>query len=152
MQPIFEPHKPRQERKKKGEKGEEEPPDHALGRSRGGLTTKIHLLCDAANPLAVDLLPGNQSESTQAERLLSKVRIPTKQGRPRNRPQYLVADKSYDVSRIRVYLRKRGSRLLSQTRRFPKAENGVREDQGHYMLNAISWSVSLAGSNTADGL
>ena len=32
--------------KKKGEKGEQEPPHHALGRSRGGLTTKI-LLCDA---------------------------------------------------------------------------------------------------------
>lgn len=27
--------------------GPEEPQDHALGRSRGGLTTKIHMLCDA---------------------------------------------------------------------------------------------------------
>ncbi|WP_277052974.1 transposase, partial [Zestomonas thermotolerans] len=26
--------------------GPEEPVDHALGRSRGGLTTKIHMLCD----------------------------------------------------------------------------------------------------------
>ncbi len=121
MQPIFEPHKPQQGRKKKGKEGEEEPPDHALGRSRGGLTTKIHLLCDAVgHPLAVDLLPGNQSESTQAERLLSKVRIPTKQGRPRNRPQYLVADKSYDVSRIRVYLRKRGIKAAIPNKAIPK--------------------------------
>ncbi|TDV59178.1 HD domain-containing protein [Pseudomonas sp. LP_7_YM] len=28
-------------------RGFEEPQDHALGRSRGGLTTKIHMLCDA---------------------------------------------------------------------------------------------------------
>jgi len=32
-------------RRKKG--GAEEPQDHALGRSRGGLLTKIHMLCDA---------------------------------------------------------------------------------------------------------
>jgi len=25
----------------------EEPPDHALGRSRGGFGTKIHLVCDS---------------------------------------------------------------------------------------------------------
>jgi hypothetical protein len=25
----------------------DEPPDHAIGRSRGGLTTKNHLVCDA---------------------------------------------------------------------------------------------------------
>jgi len=30
-----------------GKRGPEEPPDHALGRSRGGLTTKIHLICSA---------------------------------------------------------------------------------------------------------
>jgi len=30
-----------------GNKGADEPADHALGRSRGGLTTRIHMLCDA---------------------------------------------------------------------------------------------------------
>ena len=117
MQPISEPHKQRQGRKKY----EEDPPHQVLGRSRGGLTTKIHLICDAmGHPLAVDLLPGNQAESTQAERLLSKVRIPTRRGRPRNRPKYLVADKSYDVSRIRSYLRKRGIKAAIPNKAIPK--------------------------------
>ena len=44
---------------KKG--GAIEPPDHALGRSRGGLTTKIHLLCDSRGfPLTFSLSAGQQ--------------------------------------------------------------------------------------------
>lgn len=33
--------------RRREQRGPEEPADHALGRSRGGLTTKIHRLCDA---------------------------------------------------------------------------------------------------------
>jgi hypothetical protein len=33
-------------------KDTEEPADHALDRSRGGLTCKIHILCDGAGPLS----------------------------------------------------------------------------------------------------
>lgn len=37
----------------------EEPVDHALGRSRGGLTTNIYMLCDANGvPLRFLLSPG----------------------------------------------------------------------------------------------
>jgi hypothetical protein len=44
-----------------GEGGSEEPVNHALGRSRGGLTTKIHLVCDGhGHPLAFELSPGQQ--------------------------------------------------------------------------------------------
>lgn len=42
-----------------GKKGPEEPLDHVLGRSRGGLTTKIHMVCDANGvPLRFMLSPG----------------------------------------------------------------------------------------------
>lgn len=43
-----------------GKRGPEEPQDHALGRSRGGLTTKIHMLCDANGVPLNFLLSGGQ--------------------------------------------------------------------------------------------
>jgi transposase len=49
--------------RKKGDP--EEPEDHALGRSRGGYTTKIHLLSDGrGHPLHFHLTPGQAHEST----------------------------------------------------------------------------------------
>ena len=44
-----------------GKKGPDEPVDHALGRSRGGLTTKIHMLCDANGVPLRFLLSGGQA-------------------------------------------------------------------------------------------
>ncbi len=42
----------------------DEPADHALGRSRGGFSTKIHLLCDRhGHPLHFHLTPGQTHES-----------------------------------------------------------------------------------------
>lgn len=42
----------------------EEPADHALGRSRGGFSTKIHVLCDGhGHPLHFHLTPGQVHES-----------------------------------------------------------------------------------------
>jgi hypothetical protein len=42
----------------------DEPDDHALGRSRGGLTTKVHLACDSqGRPLAFLLSPGQRHNS-----------------------------------------------------------------------------------------
>jgi transposase len=42
-------------------RGPEEPRDHVLGRSRGGLTTKIHMLCDANGVPLRFLLSGGQA-------------------------------------------------------------------------------------------
>lgn len=56
-------------RRKKGDP--KEPTDHALGRSRGGFTTKIHLLCDAhGHPLEFHLTAGQAHESTAVQPLL----------------------------------------------------------------------------------
>lgn len=49
----------------------EEPEDHALGRSRGGWGTKIHLLVDGSGvPIAAHLTPGQTHESKGLEPLL----------------------------------------------------------------------------------
>ena len=84
--------------------GPEEPLDHALGRSRGGLTTKIRLVCDANGvPLRFLLSPGQASDIAQAQPLLEQVRIPGKPGRPRKRCRWLLADKGYDAEHLRQY-------------------------------------------------
>ncbi|MFI1414959.1 IS5 family transposase [Streptomyces sp. NPDC020707] len=88
----------------------DEPDDHALGRSRGGLTTKIHLACDGrGRPLAVLLTPGQRHDSTCARPLLELIRVPRiGLGRPRCRPDQVIADKAYSSRGFRAYLRKRG--------------------------------------------
>lgn len=46
--------------------------DQAIGRSRGGLTTKIHMIVDAlGNPLALSLTGGQVHDITQAEALVA---------------------------------------------------------------------------------
>ncbi|WP_407700179.1 transposase [Streptomyces liliifuscus] len=55
----------------------DEPDDRALGRSRGGLTTKIHLACDGkGRPLAVLVTPGQRHDSICARPLLERIRVP----------------------------------------------------------------------------
>lgn len=78
-----------------------EPPDHALGRSRGGFGTKIHLVTDGTGlPLAVEVSPGQASESAYVEPVLNAVRI----GR-RQRPAAIAGDKGYSYARVRGWLR-----------------------------------------------
>ena len=49
-----------------GETGGPVPADHALGRSRGGLTTKFHLACEQGQkPLAIIVTAGQRGDSPQ---------------------------------------------------------------------------------------
>ena len=84
--------------------------DEAIGRSRGGLTTKLHLACDGkGRPLAVVLTPGQRHDCTQLEPVLDAIRVPRAGGgRPRTRPAHLIADKGYSYDRCRALLRQRG--------------------------------------------
>jgi len=51
-----------------------EPPDHALGRSRGGMSTKIHQLVDGrGRPLVIALTPGQTGDSPMLKPLLSQL-------------------------------------------------------------------------------
>ncbi|MGN2364008.1 IS5 family transposase [Streptomyces luridiscabiei] len=95
---------------RKGESTGDEPDDHAPGRSRGGLTTKIHLAADGqGRPLALMLTAGQRHDSVMAQALLERIRVPrTGPGRPRSTPDHVVADKAYSSRAFRVYLRRRG--------------------------------------------
>lgn len=86
----------------------EEPSDHALGYSRGGFGTKIHLVADGqGTPLAVTLTPGQQHESTMCEETLNAVRIKQESGPARKRPKAVAGDKAYSSKAIRDFLRKK---------------------------------------------
>ena len=61
--------------------------NQAIGRSRGGLTTKIHMVVDAlGNPLVFNLTEGHVHDVTQAETLIAQVN-----------PEAVLADKGYDA-------------------------------------------------------
>jgi transposase len=87
-----------------------EPADHGLGRSRGGLTSKTHLACEQGRkPLAVVITGGQRGDSPQFIPVLRRIRV--KQpggGRPRSRPDLVLADKAYTSKGNRAHLRARG--------------------------------------------
>ncbi|MFJ8133318.1 IS5 family transposase [Streptomyces hydrogenans] len=87
-----------------------EPADHGLGRSGGGLTSKIHLAVEQRQkPLSVVIAAGQRGDSPQFEPVLEAIRVPRLGlGRPRKRPDRVRADKAYDSRRNRAYLRRRG--------------------------------------------
>ena len=98
-----------------------EPEDHALGRSRGGFGTKLHLVVDSHGiPLAAALSAGQAHESRYVEPVLRAVRLRRPRGRggpARTRPRRLAGDKGYSYPTVRRYLRRRGIRAVIPTRK-----------------------------------
>jgi transposase len=84
-----------------------EPGAEALGRSRGGFTTKIHLRCEGyGKPVTFALTGGQVHDSQQVTALTDRGAIRRiGRGRPRLRPAKLAGDKAYSS---RLALRKRG--------------------------------------------
>lgn len=98
-----------------------EPTDHGLGRSRGGFSSKIHVVCDGqGNPLGAVISGGHRNDSAFFVQALRSVSIRQKQGRPRTKPQRVVADKGYDFSPVREYLRKRNIEAVIPQRKMPE--------------------------------
>jgi len=86
-----------------------EPSDHAIGRSRGGLTTKTHLVCDGkGRALAFVLTPGQAADTSLLPATLEQIRVHGAAGRPRTRPDRVLADKGYPSRANRAWLRRHG--------------------------------------------
>lgn len=83
-----------------------------LGRSRGGLTTKLHLAVEQKQkPMSIVITAGQRGDSPQFEVVLGRIRVPRLgTGRPRTRPRRVRADKAYASRKNRAYLRRRGIR------------------------------------------
>jgi transposase len=71
-----------------------------MGRSRGGLTTKIHALVDAnGNPIALKLTEGQAHDGKSAADMLNRI----------GPGQTLLADRAYDSDALRQALAQRGA-------------------------------------------
>jgi transposase len=74
--------------------------EQAIGRSRGGRTTKIHAVADASGRLiAFDLTPGQSGDVGSAEGLIDKL----------PKAAHILADTAYDSDKFREFLIARGS-------------------------------------------
>ena len=99
-----------------GQRGD--PATEALGRSRGGFSTKLHLRTEGGGkPLVVVLSPGQHHESRFVPALLERGAVKRLgPGRPRLRPRRVAGDKGFSYRRVRAYLRRRGIGALIPTR------------------------------------
>jgi transposase len=95
-------------RKAGGEKGEI--CDEALGRSRGGFTTKIHIGAEGlGKPVTFSLTGGHVHDTQQFATLMGTGWIRRLgRGRPRLNPDRVAGDKAYSSGQIREALRRRG--------------------------------------------
>lgn len=88
-------------------KDPDEPADHALGRSRGGFSTKIHILCDGfGHPLHFHLTAGQAHETTALVPLLQGAdeQLIDGDGNPIPWPVALGGDKGYRADWIDEFL------------------------------------------------
>jgi transposase len=84
----------------------------ALGRSRGGFSTKLHVRADRqGKPLVLLVTAGERHDQMLFEPLMQQGQVKRGgRGRPRHQPGRLVGDKGYRSRRIRTWLRQRGIR------------------------------------------
>jgi transposase len=101
---------------------QDEPQDHALGYSRGGFSTKVHLLCDSRGALlGIHVTPGQRHESRAFEATMQRVYLPRRRGR-RRWPRRLAGDKGYSYPRIWRWLgRRRIGRVIPTRKDQPRA-------------------------------
>jgi putative transposase len=107
-----------------------------LGRSRGGLSTKIHAAGDAlGNPVRLIGGPGQQHDMSRACELVDGLQA-----------KATIGDKGYDANRLEAKIIQQGSQLVippkrTAKRRAPTIKTSTR--------NAISSSASSTSSNNS---
>ena len=84
----------------------------ALGRSRGGFSTKIHVNVDAlGNPLRFMLTAGQRHDITQAEDLLADLEF-----------ERVIADRSYDAADLLQIISEKGAAAVIPPRKNRKEQ------------------------------
>jgi transposase len=95
----------------------QEPPDHALGYSRGGYGTKVHLLCEEHGlPLGIYLTPGQRHESKGFEPLMEHVLTATDEEEP-PWPEKMAGDRGYSYPEVRDWLDEHDIEAVIPTRK-----------------------------------
>jgi transposase len=108
------------------------PDREGLGRSRGGLTTKVHLAADRlARPIARVTTPGQRHDAVMFTAVLAAIHIARPgRGRPRTRPGHVLADKAYSSKAIRGLLRRRAIAATIPEKADQKAHRARRGSTG----------------------
>jgi transposase len=90
------------------------PSRESLGRSRGGLTSKVHLAADTrCRPISRVVTAGHRHDSLAFAPVMAGIRIRRRgRGRPRTRPAQVLGDKAYSSRAIRSHLRQRRIRAI----------------------------------------
>jgi transposase len=129
----------------------QEPSDHALGRSRGGFGTKVHLVCDSHGSIvALFVTAGQRHESKFFERTMAQRLFHRGQGQNRW-PLLLAADKGYSYPRIRRWCRRRQVAAVIPTRKDqPREENFDKETykQRNIVERVVGWYKEYRGLGT----
>jgi putative transposase len=103
-----------------------EPPDHALGRSRGGLSTKIHALSDlTCTPVIALLTAGQAGDNPMLATLLTALA-----DSGHDQDFRLLADKAYSHSSTRRFLRGRKIKHTIPERRDQIAHRKAKGSKG----------------------
>jgi transposase len=80
----------------------------AIGMSRGGHTTKLHVVCDRqGQPVEVEVTPGNVHDITQAEEMIDDLTSMFDE---------IVADKGYDSDSFRIDIMTAGANVVIPTK------------------------------------
>lgn len=89
--------------------------ENGLGRSRGGYSTKIHIVCDGAGtPLGITVTGGQRGDAKEFENVMNS--IPLSIHRKSKRPKAVAGDKAYSSGAIRDWLSDRGIKDVIPTR------------------------------------
>ena len=120
----------------------QEPLDHALGRSRGGFGTKIHLACDKHGFIvALHITAGQAHESKAFEPTMARRLFHRRKGMSRS-PSQLAGDKGYSYPRIRRWCRRRQIKAVIPTRSNQPRDEGFDETtyrQRNIIERVIGW-------------
>lgn len=103
--------------------------EEAVGKSRGGRTTKLHALCDArGNPISLVVTPGQTSDSKMAPLLLAAMQEDA---------GAIIADRAYDSAAIRDAIRMRGALPVIPFRTCTQQGRRAGYDRGLYRMRHL---------------
>src|SRR3954447_16935263 len=106
--------------------------DQALGRSRGGFSTKIHIIVDAlGNPVEFALTAGQEADVTQAEPLMEG-----------HEADAFIADKAYDSDAVVAAAKRQGAEAVIP----PKKNRKVPRDYDRHLYKErkkVEWFINV---------
>ena len=127
-----------------------------VGLTRKGKGTKWMLVVDGNSlPLGFHLDSASHAEVLLAQQTLDTIRVARPRGRPKQRPEKLVADRGYDSSASRRALRRRGICMCIPRNDVPRSgrPNGAAQwwRARTTIGSAIRWSAASLGWATSGG-